>query len=100
MTTSDVSTSAKKLKPEASSGFDHISTKLMKDAILNQSLSFGIVPKQMKIQKLCPYTKDQNTFKNYRPVSLLPAFSKLLEKAFRQLMTFLTGHNIFYEHQY
>ena len=83
----DVSTSAKKLKPKTSSGFDNISTKLMKDTIdyiiepithiLNQSLSSGIVPKQMKIAKVVPIYKssDQNTFKNYRPVSLLPAFS-------------------------
>ena len=77
MTPSDVSTSAKKLKPKTSSGFDNISTKLMKDTIdyiiepitqiLNQSLSSGIVPKQMKIAKVVPIHKssDQNTFKNY-----------------------------------
>ena len=66
--------------------------------ILNQSLSSGIVPKQRKIAKVVPIYKssDQNTFKNNRPVSLLPAFSKLLAKiVFRQLMTFLTEHNIF-----
>ena len=71
--------------------------------MLNQSLSSGIVPKQMKIAKVVPIDKssDQNTFKNYRPVSLILAFSKLLEKiVFRLLMTFLTEHNIFYEHQY
>ena len=113
VTPSDVSTSAKNLKPKASSGFDHIYTKLMKDTIdfiiepithiLSQSLSSGIVPEQMKIAKVVPIYKssDQNTFKNYRSVSLLPAFSKLLEKiVFRQLMTFLTEHKIFYEHQY
>ena len=113
VTPSDVSTSAKILKPKPSSGFDNISTKLMKDTIdyiiepithmLNQSLSSGIVPKQMKIVKVVPIYKssDQNTFKNYRPVSLLPAFSKLLEKiVHRQFMTFFAEHNIFYEHQY
>ena len=47
--------------------------------ILNQSLSSGIVPKQMKIAKVVPIYKSsyQDTFKNYIPVSLLllPAFS-------------------------
>ena len=34
-------------------------------------------------------------------MSLLPAFSKLLEKiVFKQLMSFLTGQNILYDHQY
>ena len=61
MTPSDVSTSAITLKPKASSGFDNISIKLMKDRIdcmiepithiLNQSLSYGIVAKQIKIAK-------------------------------------------------
>ena len=88
VTPSDVPTSAKKLKPKAISGFDNISSKLMKyiidyiiesiTHILNQSLSSGIVPNQMKIAKVVPIYKssDQNTFKNYRPVRLLPAFSK------------------------
>ena len=61
VTPSDVSTSAITLKPKASSEFDNISIKLMKDAIdcmiepithiLNQSLSYGIVAKQIKIAK-------------------------------------------------
>ena len=57
----------------------------------------------MKIAKVVPIYKssDKNTFINYRPVSLLPAFSKLLEEiVFRQLMTFLNEHKLFYEHQY
>ena len=82
------------IKPKASSGFDNISTKLMKDTIdliiepithiPNQSLSSGIVPKQMKIAKVVPIYKssDQNTFINYKPVSLLllPAFLTFLEQ--------------------
>ena len=38
---------------------------------------------------------------NYRPISLLPVFSKLLEKImFDKVMGFLTSHNILYRHQY
>ena len=50
--------------------------------IINQSLKTGIVPSEMKIAKVIPIHKssDPSVLKNYRPVSLLPAFSKLLEK--------------------
>ena len=98
---SDVSDSAKKLKSKLSSGHDNISTKLMKDTldyiiepithIINQSLCTDIVPTDMKIAKVVPIYKssDSTILKNYRPVSLLPAFSKLLEKiVFKQLMSF------------
>ena len=57
----------------------------------------------MKIAKVVPIYKssDSTILQNYRPVSLLPAFSKLLEKiVFKQLMRFLTGQNILYDHQY
>ena len=110
---SDVSDSAKKLTSKLSSGHDNMSTKLMKDTlnyiiepithIINQSLCTGIVPTYMKIAKVVPIYKssDSTILKNYRPVSLLPAFSKLLETiVFKQLMSFLTEQNILYDHQY
>ena len=71
--------------------------------INNQSLCTGIVPTDMKIAKVVPIYKSSDTtiLKNYRPVSLLPAFSKLLEKiVFKQLMSFLTSQNILYDQQY
>ena len=38
---------------------------------------------------------------NYRSISLLPAFSKLLEKVvYKQLWSFLNKLSIIYEHQY
>ena len=113
---SDVSYSAKKLKSKLSSGHNNISTKLMKYTlnyiiepithIINQSLCMlctGIVPTYMKIAKVVPIYKssDSTILKKYRPVNLLPTFSKLLEKiVFKQLMSFLTGQNILYDHQY
>ena len=83
---------AHKIKNKISSGHDDISSKLMKITIniiieplthiINQSLKTGIVPSEMKIAKVIPIHKssDKSVLKNYRPVSLLPAFSKLLEK--------------------
>jgi len=102
-----------KIKPKYNSGQDEISTKLMKATItriinpithiINQSLQTGIVPNKMKIAKVVPIFKssNQSLLKTYRPISLLSAFSKVLERAmYNQLMTFLTTNNTLYKHQY
>ena len=59
---------------------DIISEPLM--YIINLSLAQGIVPKQMKIARVTPIYKsgDHALFTNYRPISVLPSFSKLLER--------------------
>ena len=51
-------------------------------AILNLSLSTGRVPSQLKLAKVIPiYKKDDvEILSNYRPISLLPCFSKILER--------------------
>ncbi len=102
-----------KMKPKTSSGFDNIQMKLVKATIeniklplahiFNQSFAKGIVPRQMKIAKIVPIYKagPKNLFSNYRPISLLPAFSKLLEKIVcNRLMNFLNKHKILFQHQY
>ena len=52
--------------------------------IFNMSLKSGIFPYDMKIAKIIPLFKagDKKEFSNYRPVSILPQFSKNLEKLF------------------
>ncbi len=102
-----------KLKSKLSSGHDDISTKLLKETIdiiskplahiINLSFETGIVPDQLKIAKVVPIYKasDNTSLNNYRPISLLPSFSKLLEKImFDKVMGFLKTHNILYRHQY
>jgi hypothetical protein len=57
----------------------------------------------MKIAKVIPIFKagDKQTFSNYRPVSLLPQFSKLLEKLFnKRLMQFIKTKKVLYSGQY
>ena len=46
-------------------------------------------------------TGDKTEFNNYRPISMLPVFSKILEKIIaKKLMSFLEGTNQLYTHQY
>ena len=57
----------------------------------------------MKIAKVIPIFKagDNTLMNNYRPVSLLPAFSKLLERImYNKLMGFFNSNNILHQHQY
>ena len=73
--------------------------------ILNQSLSTEIVPDRLKIAKINPFFKneDQDPHKldNYRPISLLPAFSKIFEKAvFIQRYEYFNKYDLLYESQY
>ena len=50
--------------------------------IINQSLTTVIFPERIKIAKVIPiYKKDDvKMFENKRPISILPAISKILEK--------------------
>ena len=52
--------------------------------IANSSFAMGIFPEHMKIAKVIPIFKSgkKDSFTNYSPVSLLPQFSKKLEKLF------------------
>ena len=92
-----------KLKSSNSSGVDNISTKLLKSIIneiapvlshiFNRSLLTGTVPSQLKIAKVNPIFKsnDNQMFSNYRPISILPSISKILEKiTYYRLLHFIT----------
>ena len=50
----------------------------------------------MKIARVTPIHKTgkQNNVNNYRPISVLPIFSKILEKCiYKRLIEFLDKHN-------
>jgi len=101
------------LKSKQSQDCDNLSTRLIKyigDAIadplahiVNLSLSTGLVPSNMKIAKVIPIFKKGNAsqFNNYRPISILPVFSKVLEKVVsNRLIEFVSVTNQIYKHQY
>ncbi len=66
-------------------------------------LNTGIFPDKLKIAKINPIYKkdDENLFTNYRPISLLPAISKVFEKViFQQMYAFFQDKILFYCAQY
>ena len=86
------------LKAKSSSGWDNIPTKIIKATIcaitdilehlINFSINKQIYPDCLKIAKVRPIEKEKNItdITNYRPISLLPGFSKIFEKLIQQRM--------------
>ena len=71
--------------------------------LINKSLELGIVPDVMKIAKVIPIykAKEHDLLSNYRPISLLPTISKILERVMhKRVYNFLNTNNIFYPSQY
>uniref|UniRef100_A0A672Z783 Reverse transcriptase domain-containing protein n=3 Tax=Sphaeramia orbicularis TaxID=375764 RepID=A0A672Z783_9TELE len=71
--------------------------------ICNKSFQTGTFPENMKIAKVIPIYKngDKHMVSNYRPVSLLPQFSKILEKLFvKRLDDYIDKYRILNDHQY
>ncbi len=71
--------------------------------IFNLSFSTGVVPLKMKIAKIVPIFKNGNEDcpDNYRPISLLCNFSKILEKIMaNRLTTYLEANNIISDVQF
>ena len=79
------------LKTKKSSGYDDISARVVKRVsdeifvtlkhIFNISLAKGVFPDKLKIARVTRiFEKGNNTLvTNFRPISVLPCFSKLLE---------------------
>ena len=71
--------------------------------MFNLSLEQGTFPNHLKIAKVIPLFKsgDNTLISNYRPVSLLPLFSKILEKiVVNRLMDFINQNQILYKYQF
>ena len=96
----------KSLKNSSSAGFDEIHMSLVKEClgyfikplvhIYNVSFQTGIFPDMMKLAKIKPLFKkgDRRNIQNYRPIFILSAFSKILEKLmYNRLLSFLKKHN-------
>ena len=107
---SDVLKIISDLAPKNSCGVDNISSKLLKRIsdimaaplahIINQSLYTGIFPDRLKIARVIPLYKkdDPHLVDNYRPISILPAISKVFERiVFNQLYDYMHNNKLLYD---
>lgn len=101
------------LKYNKSCGDDGIGPNLVKENklllcepllyLFNLSLTKGVVPNQLKIARVIPIFKkgDDSIMSNYRPISLLSVFSKLLEKiVYKRVYNFLDKNKVLYDYQF
>jgi len=103
----------KKMDKKNSPDLDGISLALLKSIaleisiplghIFNLSLTNGVFPEKLKSSRVVPIFKagDPTSCDNYRPISLVSAISKILEKTVAAKLTeHLESNNLLYEHQY
>ena len=101
------------LQTNKATGLDRISARLLKDAssaiapclakIFNCSLSTAIFPSSWKIGRITALYKqgDRTDMNNYRPITILPTVSKLLERAVHhQLYSYLNEKKILAKEQH
>ena len=71
--------------------------------LLNRSVEDHCFPDDLKYAKVLPTHKGKSKmeYSNYRPISLLPLFSKIIERLmYNRLVSFVTKYYILYQHQY
>src|SRR5436190_12122651 len=71
--------------------------------LFNNSLSQGVFPSLLKTAKVIPVFKkgEKLSINNYRPISILPSFSKIFERLmYNRLMDFLIKHSIITQSQF
>ena len=71
--------------------------------LFNLSIVKGIFPDDLKIVKVTPkYKADSSSnISNYRPISVLPCFSKMIELImYNRLQKYLKDQNILYDKQF
>jgi hypothetical protein len=113
VTDDEIVSLVKLTKPKMSKDCDDLSMKVVKNIIrsvvtpltfiCNLSFETGLFPDKLKIAMVSPLFKsgDNQCFSNYRPVSLLPQFSKIIERLFNnRLKSFIETKNILSNSQY
>uniref|UniRef100_A0A8C6NYB4 Reverse transcriptase domain-containing protein n=1 Tax=Nothobranchius furzeri TaxID=105023 RepID=A0A8C6NYB4_NOTFU len=109
----DVVNTVRKFKNKKSTDINEIDMGIIKEVIFsivrpltyiyNLSLQKGHFPKTMKITKVIPTFKTGNkhSMENYRPIAIIPQFSKILEKLFvNQLDVYITKNKLLSDSQY
>ena len=99
------------LPNKTSCGFDNMSTIFLKQIaptilkpltlLINQVFNTGIFPDRLKLAKPVFKKGDSKLINNYRPISLLPVISKVLEKIIaNQLSQYFEDNKLFHDNQY
>ena len=104
--------SSQKLSPRKAVGIDKISSQLLRIAapviapvvvrLINFSFSSGSFPSRWKTAKVSPLYKngDSRDVQNFRPISVLPVLSKVIERHVHDsLSSYLTENNLIYPRQ-
>ena len=81
--------------------YDSIKVILFK--IFKASLEEAVFPEKLKIAKVIPvFIKgDKENVENYRPISILPVFSKVLESImYNSLYEYFMNNNLLHENQF
>ena len=112
VTEREVSELISNINPNKASGPDGISPRILKMAgqtivpsltrLIKLSLRTGEVPKKWKEANVIPLHKKgaRDQINNYRPVSLLPAASKILERViFKKVYNYLNENNLLSRNQ-
>ena len=76
---------------------------ILTTVIFNKSISEGVFPDKMKIAKVIPLHKAGSGLlvSNYRPISLLPIFSKIFERfMYNRVIEFINKHEILNQNQF
>lgn len=113
ITENDIMMVADQIRISSSCGMDGIDPSIAKATIdliakpmayiIDSSISCGQVPNDIKIAKVIPLFKtgDKSNFSNYRPISILPYFSKYFEKiVYNKLIEYLNKNNLLSPNQY
>ena len=92
---------------DSAAGWDDLKSSMIKHIkesiivplvhICNRSFVTGIFPSELKIANVVPIYKsgDEMAFSNYRPVSVLPVFSKLLERlVYNRLISYINDNKL------
>ena len=112
LTTEEFKTGFKSLKRNKAAGIDTINSSMVlhnydeiKDIlflIFKTSFQQGTFPNKLKIAKITTLFKsgDAENVTNYRPISVFPVFSKILEKImYNQIYKHLKNNNLLFDKQ-
>ena len=113
LTYKEFNKSISSLKSNKAAGYDDLNSNVILHVIssirkplfhvLHLSIREGVFPDLLKTSKVNPIFKkgDSSILSNYRPISLIPIFSKIFERViYNRLYSHMISNNFFYKKQF